>query len=164
MRKEARPSAAMSELALGANTDWALQALQVSNSRFNERFYSILSDQTLSARRTVIKKGDSVVIFGAGPVGLFAAKSAWFMGADGVLLVAKIGDAMNRGITIRNSETSVKRNIGRCFHHIQAGQINPKDIIIYPIPLEKIAEGYRMFAARLDGIIKRMVIPPRANY
>src|SRR4051812_18904580 len=34
-----------------------------------------------------IKKGDTVVVFGAGPVGLFAAKSAWLMGAGRVLIV-----------------------------------------------------------------------------
>src|SRR5690606_785705 len=29
-----------------------------------------------------IREGDTVVVFGAGPVGLFAARSAWFFGAD----------------------------------------------------------------------------------
>ncbi len=216
-----------------------------------------------AAEMANIKKGDSVVIFGAGPVGLFAAKCAWFMGAGRVLVIdqwdyrldmarkfahcetlnfrevndmvlhlkkesdwlgwdaaidavgceskgsmlqttlgiglkmqggssvalnwaidsvrkggslsivgvygpipamVKMGDAMNKGITIRMNQASVKRNIGRCFHHIQAGHINPKDIITHRIPLEEISEGYRMFAAKLDGIIKPMVIPPRANH
>ena len=35
------------------------------------------------AEMAQIKRGDSVVVFGAGPVGLFAARSAWFMGALG---------------------------------------------------------------------------------
>src|SRR5205085_100529 len=34
-----------------------------------------------------IKNGESVVIFGAGPVGLFAAKSAWLLGAGRVVVV-----------------------------------------------------------------------------
>lgn len=34
-----------------------------------------------------IQEGDTVVVFGAGPVGLFAAKSAWFMGAGRVIVV-----------------------------------------------------------------------------
>jgi threonine dehydrogenase-like Zn-dependent dehydrogenase len=33
-----------------------------------------------------IKEGDTVVIFGAGPVGIFAAKSAWLMGAGRVIV------------------------------------------------------------------------------
>jgi threonine dehydrogenase-like Zn-dependent dehydrogenase len=39
------------------------------------------------AEMAQIKRGDSVVVFGAGPVGLFAARSAWFMGAGRVLIV-----------------------------------------------------------------------------
>jgi Threonine dehydrogenase and related Zn-dependent dehydrogenases len=34
-----------------------------------------------------IREGDTVVVFGAGPVGLFAAKSAWFFGAGRVIVV-----------------------------------------------------------------------------
>ncbi|MFL5814504.1 MAG: zinc-dependent alcohol dehydrogenase [Bdellovibrionia bacterium] len=37
-----------------------------------------------------IKKGDTVVVFGAGPVGLFAAKSAWLMGAGRVIVVDQL--------------------------------------------------------------------------
>ncbi|MGZ5279440.1 MAG: zinc-dependent alcohol dehydrogenase [Pseudobdellovibrionaceae bacterium] len=216
-----------------------------------------------AAEMADIKKGDSVVVFGAGPVGLFAAKCAWFMGAGRVLIVdeydyrldfakkfaqcetlnfrevsdmvwhlkkesdwlgwdcaidavgceakgslsqttlgiglmlqggsavslnwaidsvrkggnvsiigvygpvpamVKIGDAMNKGINMRMNQASVKRNIQRCFHHIQAGHINPKDMITHRIPLEEIGEGYHMFSKKLDGIIKPMVIPPNAGH
>ncbi len=34
-----------------------------------------------------IEEGDTVVVFGAGPVGLMAAKSAWLMGAGRVIVV-----------------------------------------------------------------------------
>jgi threonine dehydrogenase-like Zn-dependent dehydrogenase len=34
-----------------------------------------------------IQQGDTVVVFGAGPVGIFAAKSAWLMGAGRVLVI-----------------------------------------------------------------------------
>ena len=34
-----------------------------------------------------INEGDVVVVFGAGPVGLFAAKSSWLMGAGRVIVV-----------------------------------------------------------------------------
>lgn len=36
-----------------------------------------------------IKEGETVVVFGAGPVGLFAAKSAWLLGAGRVIVVDK---------------------------------------------------------------------------
>jgi threonine dehydrogenase-like Zn-dependent dehydrogenase len=34
-----------------------------------------------------IKEGDTVVVFGAGPIGIFAARSAWLMGAGRVIVV-----------------------------------------------------------------------------
>jgi threonine dehydrogenase-like Zn-dependent dehydrogenase len=37
-----------------------------------------------------IKEGDTVVIFGAGPIGLLAAKSSWLMGAGRVIVVDHI--------------------------------------------------------------------------
>jgi threonine dehydrogenase-like Zn-dependent dehydrogenase len=38
-----------------------------------------------------IKPGETVAIFGAGPVGLFAAKSAWLMGAGRVIVIDHLG-------------------------------------------------------------------------
>src|SRR4051812_3180170 len=37
-----------------------------------------------------IEEGDTVVVFGAGPVGIFAAKSAWLLGAGRVIVVDHI--------------------------------------------------------------------------
>jgi S-(hydroxymethyl)glutathione dehydrogenase / alcohol dehydrogenase len=210
-----------------------------------------------------IKRGDSVVVFGAGPVGLFAARSAWFMGAGRVLVIdeqdyrlefaqrfaqcetlnfrsvrdpvwylkrmtdwlgwdaaidavgceargsamqrgfgvrpfkllggsavalhwaidavrkggvlsivgaygpvfnaVKIGDAMNKGLTLRMNQASVKRNLQRCFEHVQAGHIRPKDVITHRFPLEEAGEAYHMFSSKLDGCIKPVLIPPRAQ-
>lgn len=216
-----------------------------------------------AAEMADIKKGDSVVIFGAGPVGLFAAKSAWWFGAGRVLVIdgydyrldfarkfaqcetlnfhdvpdmvwhlkkesdwlgwdaaidavgceargsmmqraigirpfklqggtatalnwaidsvrkggnisiigvygpipnlVKIGDAMNKGVTLRMNQASVKRNVTRCFQHIEDGHISPKEVITHRFPLEEINDGYRVFADKLDGIIKPMVIPPHVH-
>jgi threonine dehydrogenase-like Zn-dependent dehydrogenase len=74
-----------------------------------------------------------------------------------------IGTAVNKGLTLRMNQASVKRNLPRCFHHIQQGHINPKDVVTHRIPLEEIHEGYHMMASKLDGIIKPLVIPPRAH-
>jgi threonine dehydrogenase-like Zn-dependent dehydrogenase len=73
-----------------------------------------------------------------------------------------IGDALNKGLTFRMNQASVKRNLPRCFEHIEAGHIDPKQVITHRIPLEEIHEGYRIFASKLDNCIKPMVIPPRA--
>lgn len=210
-----------------------------------------------------IKKGDTVFVFGAGPVGLFAAKSAWILGAgrvvvvdredyrldfakrfaqcetvnyrehkDMVLLMKKmtggtgpdvaidcvgaeargdklhrltgvtvplqagaatvvqwcingvrkggvvsivgvygptgnlvpVGNLVNKGLTVRGNQASVKRNLPRLLEHISAGRINPKDIITHRMPLEEAAEAYHMFSSKLDDCIKPVLIPPRATH
>lgn len=217
-----------------------------------------------AAEMAGIKRGDSVLVFGAGPIGLFAARCAWFMGAGRVMVVDELdyrldfarrfaqyetlnfrevrdpvwylkkqsdwlgwdaaidavgceargsalqrgmgirpfklqggsaialywaidavrkggvvsiigaygpamnllnlGHAMNKGLTFRMNQASVRRELPRCLEHIQAGHINPKDVITHRIPLEDIAEGYHLFSSKLDGCIKPMVIPPRASH
>ena len=39
-----------------------------------------------AAQMADIKEGDTVIVFGAGPVGIFAARSAWLMGAGRVIV------------------------------------------------------------------------------
>ena len=208
-----------------------------------------------------IVEGDTVVVFGAGPVGLYAARSCWLMGAGRVIVVdyldyrlekarqfafaetynfgeyddivvelkratdhlgadvvidavgaeadgnllqhitsakfklqggspvalnwaidsvrkggtvsvvgaygplfsaVKFGDAMNKGLTLRMNQTPTKRQWPRLIEHINAGYLNPSDIITHRIPLDEIAEGYHMFSAKLDDCIKTVVVPTAA--
>jgi S-(hydroxymethyl)glutathione dehydrogenase / alcohol dehydrogenase len=208
-----------------------------------------------------ITEGDVVVVFGAGPVGLFAAKSAWLMGAGRVIVIdqldyrlakarsfadaetynfneqkdvvvllkqltdhlgadvaidavgaeadgnllqhvtaaklklqggspvalnwaidsvrkggtvsvmgsygpifsaVKFGDAMNKGLTIRTNQCPVKRQWPRLFEHVRNGYLKPRDIVTHRIPLEHIAEGYHLFASKLDECIKPIILPDAA--
>jgi len=208
-----------------------------------------------------IKEGDTVVIFGAGPVGIMAAKSAWILGAGRVIVVdhvdyrlefvknfaqceivnfkdvrdmaehikkmtdwlgadvcidavggeamgdfmqtltgakmklqagaatalhwcinavrkggvvsivgvygptfnaVPIGNAINKGLTLRMNQASVKRHLPRLIEHVQAGRIDPKQIITHRMPLEEVADAYHIFANKLDNCIKTVLIPPRA--
>lgn len=210
-----------------------------------------------------IDEGDTVVVFGAGPVGLFAAKSAWWMGAARVIVVDQvdyrldfarrfaqcetvdfrdvgdmavhikrmtdglgadvcidavgceakgsalqeltgvklklqagaatvlhwcinavrkggtvsivgvygptfnavpIGNALNKGLTLRMNQASVKRHLPRLIEHIRAGHVRPRDIITHRVPLEEVADAYYLFAHKLDGCIKTVLIPPRAPH
>ena len=196
-----------------------------------------------------IKTGDTVVVFGAGPVGIMAAKTAWLFGAarvividhieyrlefvrnyaqceaynfrsigDVVLFLKKetgwygadvcidavgadasgnamqtitgkklllqagsatalhwainsvkkggivsivgvygptdnlipIGNVVNKGITIRANQASVKRLLPRLIKHIQEGRLDPKAIITHRVPLEEVADAYHIFSAKLD--------------
>jgi alcohol dehydrogenase len=69
----------------------------------------------------------------------------------------KIGDAMNKGLTIRANQTAVKRHWPRLFEHLQNGYFKPSDIITHRIPLEHIAEGYHMMSSKLDNCIKPII-------
>lgn len=205
-----------------------------------------------------IQTGDTVVVFGAGPVGLMAAKSAWLFGAGRVIVIDHIeyrldfarqfcpaevynfreiddmavflkkqtdslgadvcidavggdaagsaiqtllgtklkleagnaialhwainsvkkggivsivgvygptgnivpmGNVVNKGITIRANQASVKRLLPRLIEHIQAGRIDPKAMITHRVPLADIANAYHIFSAKLDGCIKPVLLP-----
>lgn len=209
-----------------------------------------------------IQKGDTVVIFGAGPIGIMAAKCAWLFGAGRVIVIdhieyrldfaknwcpaevynykelpdvvqfmkettdwigadvaidavgaeatgrigqtlmgkkmhllggaatalqwainsvrkggvisvvgvygpvgalVPIGNIVNKGLTLRGNQASVKRLLPRLVEHVENGIITPKDLITHRIPLEEAGDAYKMFSAKLDGIIKPVLIPPRAN-
>jgi threonine dehydrogenase-like Zn-dependent dehydrogenase len=210
-----------------------------------------------------IQEGDTVVVFGAGPVGLFAAKSSWLMGAGRVIVVDQleyrlefakrfaqcevidfkevqdmamhikrmtdwlgadvcidavgceadgsalqrltgvklkaqagsttalhwcinsvrkggtvsivgvygptfnavpIGTALNKGLTLRMNQASVKRHLPRLIEHIQAGRIKPSEVITHRFPLEDIAEAYHMFSSKLDHIVKPVLVPRTATW
>jgi threonine dehydrogenase-like Zn-dependent dehydrogenase len=74
-----------------------------------------------------------------------------------------IGNVLNKGLTIRANQASVKRLLPRLIEHVQAGRINPKALITHRIPLEEAADAYRMFSDKLDYIIKPVLIPPKAG-
>jgi threonine dehydrogenase-like Zn-dependent dehydrogenase len=210
-----------------------------------------------------IEEGDTVVVFGAGPVGIFAAKSAWLLGAGRVIVVdhleyrlefvkrfaqcetvnfkevkdmamhlkrmtdwlgadvcidcvgaeavgnamqhltgvilplqagaatvlhwainsvrkggtvsivgvygptfnaVPIGNVVNKGLTIRANQASVKRHLPRLIEHIQAGRIKPSEIITHRIPLEDVADAYHIFSSKLDNCIKPVLIPPTMRH
>lgn len=210
-----------------------------------------------------ISAGDTVVVFGAGPVGIFAAKSAWLMGAGRVIVVdhvdyrldfvrqyaqcevvnfkdvddmamhikkmtdwlgadvcidavgceaagnamqsltgrytmmqagsatvlhwainsvrkggnvsivgvygptfnaVPIGNAVNKGLTLRMNQASVKRHLPRLLEHIRAGHIDPKQIITHRVPLADVADAYQIFSGKLDNCIKTVLIPSGPTY
>jgi threonine dehydrogenase-like Zn-dependent dehydrogenase len=208
-----------------------------------------------------IDEGDTVVVFGAGPVGLFAAKSAWLLGAGRVIVVdhveyrlefaqkfaqcevvdfkyvddmalhlrkmtegrgpdvcidcvgceaagsfaqsvtgirlklqggsatvlhwainsvrkggavsiigvygttfnaMPIGNAVNKGLTLRMNQTSVKRHLPRLIEHIQQGRVKPSEVITHRVPLSEVSDAYHMFSSKLDNCIKTVLVPPGA--
>jgi threonine dehydrogenase-like Zn-dependent dehydrogenase len=71
----------------------------------------------------------------------------------------KFGDALNKGLTLRMNQTPVKRQWPRLLEHLRNGHLKPSELVTHRIPLEDIAEGYDIFSAKLDNIIKPVVLP-----
>lgn len=68
-----------------------------------------------------VKKGGTVSIVGVyGPTGC----------------IVPIGNVVNKGITIRANQASVKRLLPRLIEHVEAGRINPKAMITHKIRSE----------------------------
>ncbi len=74
-----------------------------------------------------------------------------------------IGNVVNKGITIRANQASVKRLLPRLIAHVQNSIIDPKALITHRIPLEYVSDGYRIFSAKLDNCIKPVLLPPSAR-
>lgn len=95
-----------------------------------------------------VKKGGIVSI-----VGVYGPTNA----------LVPIGNVVNKGITIRANQASVKKHLPKLIEHVKNGIIDPKQIITHRIPLEEVAEGYHMMSTKLDKCIKPVLIPPAAN-
>jgi len=74
-----------------------------------------------------------------------------------------IGNVVNKGLTIRANQASVKRLLPRLIKHVQDGVLDPKALITHRIPLEYVSDGYRIFSGKLDNCIKPVLIPPSAR-
>ncbi|WIB31368.1 zinc-dependent alcohol dehydrogenase [Curtobacterium sp. MCSS17_005] len=57
------------------------------------------------AQLASIREGDTVVVLGAGPVGLFSAASAWFMGAGRVIVVDQLEYRLEKARSFAHAET-----------------------------------------------------------
>jgi threonine dehydrogenase-like Zn-dependent dehydrogenase len=73
-----------------------------------------------------------------------------------------IGNVVNKGLTIRANQASVKRLLPKLIDHVQAGRLNPKALITHKVPLEHVADAYRIFSGKLDNCIKPVLVPGTA--
>jgi threonine dehydrogenase-like Zn-dependent dehydrogenase len=64
-----------------------------------------LSTGYFGAQLGDIEEGDTVVVFGAGPVGLYAAKSSWLMGAGRVIVVDHLEYRLAKAREFAHAET-----------------------------------------------------------
>jgi threonine dehydrogenase-like Zn-dependent dehydrogenase len=119
--------------------------------------------QTITGRKMMLQAGSATALHWA----INSVKKGGIVSIVGIYgptdNLVPIGNVVNKGITIRANQASVKRLLPKMIEHVQAGRIDPKGIITHRLPLEEVSEGYRMFSRKLDNCIKTVLIPPSAN-
>lgn len=120
--------------------------------------------QTLTGRKLMLQAGSATALHWA----INAVKKGGIISVVGVYgptdNLVPIGNMMNKGLTMRGNQTSVKRLLPRLIDHVQAGRLNPKEIITHRVPLEEVADAYHIFSAKLDDCIKTVLIPSPAKF
>jgi threonine dehydrogenase-like Zn-dependent dehydrogenase len=114
--------------------------------------------QTLTGRKMLLQAGSATALQWA----INSVKKGGIVSIVGVYgptaNLVPIGNVVNKGLTIRANQTSVKRLLPKLIEHVQNGIISPKELITHRIPLEDIADAYRIFSDKLDGCIKPVLI------
>jgi threonine dehydrogenase-like Zn-dependent dehydrogenase len=118
---------------------------------------------TLTGRRLLLQGGSTTALHWA----INGVKKGGIVSIVGVYgpidSLIPIGNVVNKGITIRANQASVKRLLPRLIDHVQSGILNPKGLITHRIPLEEVSEAYHIFSSKLDNCIKTVLIPPTAG-
>lgn len=119
--------------------------------------------QTITGRKLMLQAGSATALHWA----INAVKKGGIVSIVGVYgptdNLVPIGNVVNKGITIRANQTSVKRLLPRLIEHVQSGRLDPKGIITHRVPLEEVSDAYRIFSDKLDNCIKTVLIPPSAR-
>jgi threonine dehydrogenase-like Zn-dependent dehydrogenase len=119
--------------------------------------------QTVLGRKLLMQGGSATALHWA----INSVKKGGIVSIVGVYgpidALVPIGNVVNKGITIRANQASVKRLLPRLIEHVQNGVLDPKALITHRVPLEDVSDAYRIFSAKLDECIKPVLIPPSAR-
>ncbi len=119
--------------------------------------------QTITGRKMLLQAGSATALHWA----INSVKKGGVVSIVGVYgptgNLIPIGNVVNKGITIRANQASVKRLLPKLIDHVQAGRLDPKGIITHRVPLEEVADAYHIFSAKRDNCIKPILIPSTAT-
>lgn len=119
--------------------------------------------QTITGRKLLLQAGSATALHWA----INSVKKGGIVSVVGVYgptdNLIPIGNVVNKGITIRAGQASVKRLLPRMIEHVQNGILNPKALITHRFPLEEISDAYRIFSDKLDNCIKPVLVPSTAR-
>jgi threonine dehydrogenase-like Zn-dependent dehydrogenase len=119
--------------------------------------------QTITGRKLLLQAGSATAMHWA----INAVKKGGIVSIVGVYgptdNLIPLGNIVNKGLTLRGNQASVKRLLPRLIEHVQNGVLDPKALITHRVPLEEVADAYRIFSDKLDNCIKPVLIPPSAR-
>jgi len=69
------------------------------------------------------------------------------------------GDAFDKGLTFKMGQTHVQAYLPELLSLVEQGLLTPEEIITHHLPLEKAAEGYRIFEKREQQCRKVILVP-----
>ena len=106
----------------------------------------ILPTGYMGAEMGNIAEGDTVIVYGAGPVGLFAMKSAWLLGAGRVIAVDQLEDRLEFARRWANVETVSFRDHGNVVMHLKKmTDLEGADVCIDAVGMEADGSGLHHF-------------------
>jgi len=115
--------------------------------------------QTITGRKSLIQAGSATALQWA----INSVKKGGIISVVGVYgptaNLVPIGNVLNKGLTIRANQASVKRLLPKLIKHVQDGVLSPKELITHRVPLEEVSEAYHIFSRKLDNCIKTILIP-----
>jgi threonine dehydrogenase-like Zn-dependent dehydrogenase len=115
--------------------------------------------QTIFGKRLKLEAGSAIALHWA----INSVKKGGVVSIVGVYgptgNMVPIGNVVNKGLTIRANQASVKRLLPKLIEHVRVGNINPKAIISHRVPLDDIADAYHIFSDKLDECIKPVLLP-----
>jgi len=119
--------------------------------------------QTITGRKLMLQAGSATALHWA----INSVKKGGIVSIVGVYgptdNLVPIGNVLNKGLTIRANQASVKRLLPRLIEHVKEGRLNPKGLITHRVPLEEVADAYHIFTSKLDNCIKPVLIPSTAK-
>ncbi|MDQ0229280.1 zinc-dependent alcohol dehydrogenase [Metabacillus malikii] len=134
------------------------------NSEVSDENLVLLSDAASTAYWSVenagVKKGDTVIILGCGPVGLLAQKISWLFGAERVIAVDYIDYRLQHAKRTNNVEIvnfETEKNTGEYLKEITNGGA---DVVIDCVgmdgkmsPMEFLATGLKLHGGAMGAIV-----------
>jgi S-(hydroxymethyl)glutathione dehydrogenase / alcohol dehydrogenase len=134
-----------------------------AGSEIPDEHLTVIADAMSTAYWSVdnagVKAGDTVVVLGCGPVGLFAQKLAWLKGAERVIAVDYVDYRLERARTANQVEAfnfEQEKNIG---NHIKEITKGGADVVIDAVgmdgkmtPLEFLASGLKLHGGALGAV------------